>query len=340
MNNLFTNNQDLSVNKKIPWQQALSDLITDPLELLKILELDPALNDAALAAARLFPLKVTRAFVSRMEKGKVNDPLLKQILPLGAELDEHADFHMDPLQEIKVNPIKGLLHKYRGRVLVTLTSACAVHCRYCFRRHFPYAENNPGSSGWELLFDYIRQDESIKEVILSGGDPLSVSDKLLKVFIAQLATIAHVKTLRFHTRIPVVLPERITDEFISCLSSVSLNTVMVIHMNHAAEMNEEVKSSLLKLKDAGLTLLNQAVLLKGVNDDVETLAKLSEVLFDAGVLPYYLHVLDKVKGTKHFDVDENLARDLHAGLNQLLPGYLVPRLVREEAGKAGKTWLR
>jgi EF-P beta-lysylation protein EpmB len=327
------------VNKKNDWQKALTDLITDPKELLQLLELDDGLLEAANAAARLFPLKVPRRFVANMEKGNPHDPLLRQVLPLGMELDQHSDFHSDPLQEREANPVPGLLHKYHGRVLLTLTSACAVHCRYCFRREFPYHENNPGTNGWGLLFDYIRQDASITEVILSGGDPLVMPDKLLKLFTDQLEQIPHVKRLRFHTRIPVVLPERITDEFVAWISSVSLNPVIVIHMNHPREMSETVKAAMLKLRKAGVTVLNQSVLLRGVNDDVVILTQLSEVLYEAGVLPYYLHVLDKVQGTAHFDMKQESALALHEALMHALPGYLVPRLVREEAGKKSKTLL-
>jgi EF-P beta-lysylation protein EpmB len=327
------------VTKKHVWQEALSDLITDPKELLTLLELDPALLEAAESAARQFPLKVPRHFVAQMEKGNPLDPLLMQVLPLGAELEEHADYIRDPLQEVKKNPIPGLLHKYHGRVLLTLSSACAVHCRYCFRRNFPYDENNPGTSGWSLLLKYIKEDTSITEVILSGGDPLSMSDKLLKLFCDQLQLIPHVKRLRFHTRLPVVLPERITTEFTDWIASVSLKTVVVIHMNHPREMSEAVKEAMQKLREAGVTLLNQSVLLKDVNDNVATLAELSETLFAAGVLPYYLHVLDKVQGAQHFDMQEKVATELHKALVHLLPYYLVPRLVREEAGKPAKTML-
>lgn len=327
------------MQKKRIWQEALSELITDPKELLDILELDPALLGAALAAAQKFPLKVTRSFASRMQKGNINDPLLKQILPLGIELNLASGYIDDPLQEKAVNPVPGLLHKYQGRVLITLTSACAVHCRYCFRRSFPYAENNPGTSGWEQIFNYIKNDNSITEVILSGGDPLAVSDKLLNLFTRQLADIAQVKRLRFHTRLPVVLPERITQEFIDWLAQLPFDVVMVIHANHAQEVNEDVRQALLAMRNAGVQLLNQAVLLKDVNNNVEALKQLNEELFTAGVLPYYLHVLDKVQGAAHFDIPIEEAYELHAALSRELPGYLVPRLVCEQPGRPSKTIL-
>lgn len=325
--------------KKRSWQEALSDLITDPRELLTLLELDPGLLDAALAAARVFPLKVPRGFAARMQKGNLNDPLLKQVLPLGAELHEVAGYDTDPLQEVQANPIPGLLHKYHGRVLVTLTSACAIHCRYCFRRHFPYEENNPGRLGWEKIFAYIQQKDSISEVILSGGDPLATSDKLLALFTDQLTRIPHVKRLRIHTRLPVVLPERITPAFIEWITALKLETVIVIHANHAQELNEEVRQSLHALRQAGVTLLNQTVLLKGVNDDDHNLIALSEALFSAGVLPYYLHVLDKVAGAAHFDLPLSRAQALHQALASRLPGYLVPKLVCEQPHASSKTLL-
>lgn len=327
----------MAENKKYAWQEALSNLITDPKELLTMLELSPSLLDPALAAALAFPLKVPRSFVSRIEKGNPNDPLLKQILPLGVELNVTPGYETDPLQELAVNPIPGLLHKYYGRVLVTLTGACAVHCRYCFRRHFPYADNNPGTRGWEKISAYIKQETSISEVILSGGDPLAVSDKLLKLFSDSLADLPHLKRLRIHTRLPVVLPERITEEFIAWITSVKLKTVIVIHANHAREINQDVKAALNKLSAAGIMLLNQSVLLRGINDDETSLIELSETLFSAGVLPYYLHVLDKVSGAQHFDLPLTRAHELHAGLVRALPGYLVPRLVCEEPGKPSKT---
>jgi len=321
------------------WQEALSDLITDPRELFKLLDLDPALLDASFAAAREFPLKVPRNFVARIQKGNIHDPLLRQILPLGAELNKTLGYEADPLHEANVNPIPGLLHKYYGRVLVTLTSACAVHCRYCFRRYFPYDENNPGTSGWEKIFSYLKFNTSINEVILSGGDPLAVSDKLLASFVTQLSLISNIKRLRFHTRLPIVMPERITDEFVNWLSQIKMDVIIVVHANHPNEINNEVKKSFLKLRDAKIVLLNQSVLLKNLNDDVDTLKELSETLFSAGVLPYYLHILDKVQGAAHFDIPLEKAFALHAELSKCLSGYLVPKLVCEEPGAPAKTLL-
>lgn len=324
---------------KTTWQEALSNLVTDPEELLHLLELDSSLLASARAATRLFPLKVPRGFVERMQKGNLNDPLLKQVLPLGAELVAVEGYEQDPLQELSANPVPGLLHKYASRVLVTITSACAVHCRYCFRRYFPYTENNPGTRGWEQIMDYIQQDASINEVILSGGDPLAVSDKMLAAFVEQLTLIPHVKTLRFHTRLPVVLPERITPHFVEWLASLPFNLVMVIHANHPQEINADVQHALSLLKKTNVCLLNQSVLLKGINDNAEALIQLSTILFNSGVLPYYLHVLDKIQGAAHFDVEFIRASELHHAIAKSLPGYLVPKLVREEPGYVSKTLL-
>lgn len=329
----------LAFGGKDTWQDALSQLVTDPEELLALLALSRELLQPAQLASLAFPLKVPRGYLSRIEKGNPNDPLLKQILPLGVELDVMPGYSKDPLQEIEVNPVPGLLHKYHGRVLVTLTSACAVHCRYCFRRHFPYADNNPGTQGWAKIADYIRGDETITEVILSGGDPLSVSDRLLQAFTEQLHSIPHLKRLRIHTRIPVVLPERVTTGLLNWLKALPYQTVMVIHANHPQEINDEVAIALQAMRNAGVMMLNQTVLLRDINDDVATLAALSESLFAAGVMPYYLHVLDKVRGAQHFDLPLAKAKALHAELAAVLPGYLVPRLVQEEPGKPAKTTL-
>lgn len=324
---------------KSGWQAALADLITDPAELLSQLGLDPDWLPAAREAVKAFPLKVPRKFLNRIEKGNINDPLLKQILPLGAELQITPGYNEDPLAEKKANPIPGLLHKYRSRALVTLTSACAVHCRYCFRRHFPYADNNPGTRGWDKMISYITDHPEINEIILSGGDPLAVSDKLLGMFINKIQTVTHIRRLRIHTRLPIVMPERVTPTLIETLSRFNGQIIVVIHANHPQEIDAEVKEGLNRLGENGIHLLNQAVLLKGVNDDAVILAELSETLFDARVLPYYLHVLDKVQGAQHFDLPISTAKKLHTELLTMLPGYLVPRLASEEPGKASKTWV-
>lgn len=327
------------LKKRQFWQEALADLITDPEELLTLLNLDAGLLEAAKAAAIVFPLRVPKGFIARMEKGNPRDPLLLQVLPLGAELTSPPDYQRDALQEKHVNPIPGLLHKYASRVLVTLTSACAVHCRYCFRRYFPYDDNNPGRAGWDKIMEYLQLNHAVNEVILSGGDPLSVSDTLLQAFTARLAAVPHIKRLRIHTRLPIVLPERITDEFIAWTQTLPFKLIIVIHCNHPQEINDDVHVMLKRLHHAGILVLNQSVLLKQVNDDADVLAELSEKLFAADVLPYYLHLLDKVEGAAHFDMKFETAQKIYGELAARLPGYLVPKLVREIPGELSKTFL-
>jgi len=324
-----------SPNKPNPWQTALINAVTDPKELLEILALDSHWLEPAVAASKLFPLKVPREFITRMQKGDPYDPLLQQILPIGAEFAQIEHYTEDPLQEKNANPVPGLLHKYYGRVLLTITGACAINCRFCFRRHFPYAENNPGTAGWNQVFDYIAKDPSITEVLLSGGDPLAVSDGTLRHFIERLAAIPHVKRVRVHSRLPIVVPERITTELLEWMTATRLQTILVTHCNHPQEINGAVTAALRRL--TGIPLLNQSVLLKGINDQAAVLIALSESLFAAGVHPYYLHFKDKTQGTAHFEVPLEQAKALHRQMQQKLPGYLVPKLVVEEPGEPAKT---
>lgn len=324
------------LQNKNPWQTALIQAVTEPKELLELLELDRDLLPQAESASKLFPLKVPRGLIARMQKGNRYDPLLLQVLPLALEHRDIDGYIKDPLDEKQYNPVPGLLHKYHGRVLLTMTSVCGIHCRYCFRRHFPYADNNPGSSGWNQALAYIAKDPTIHEVILSGGDPLAMSDHLLREFTQKLSLIPHLTRLRIHSRMPVVLPERISDDFMAWISELKLKTALVIHCNHPNEIDQTVKEALDKLIKSGVLLLNQTVLLKGINDTIETLMKLSETLFAAGVIPYYLHVLDKVQGAAHFDLERSIAQDLHSEMTQKLSGYLVPRLVTEQAGAPAK----
>ena len=325
-----------NAHKAAGWQQSLANAVTNPEELLKLLELDMQLLAPALSAARLFPLKAPREFISRIEKSNINDPLLRQLLPLGEETHITPGYDEDPLQEANANPIPGLLHKYHNRVLLTFTGACAINCRYCFRRHFPYGDNNPGRSGWDKAIDYIAANANINEVILSGGDPLIANDRTLQIFSDKLNALTHVKRLRIHTRIPVILPDRITADFIAWLKQLRQKPVMVIHCNHAQEINQPVREAIQQLANAGVTLLNQSVLLKGINDDADVLANLSEALFETGVQPYYLHVPDKVQGTAHFDLNRAQAQALHDALRIRLSGYLVPKLVYEQPGALAK----
>lgn len=321
------------------WQRELSRAITQPDALISALALDPALLAGANAGAKAFGLRVTPSYLARMRRGDVNDPLLRQVLPLDAELDEQTGYVADPLQEREYTLAPGLLKKYTGRALLITTQACAIHCRYCFRREFPYDEQQEeqGASRWSSALAAIAADESIEEVILSGGDPLSLSDARLESLTAGIQAIAHVRRLRVHTRQPIVLPTRVDAGLIGWLASVHLPTVFVLHTNHANEIDAEVRAACARLRAAGVTLLNQSVLLRGVNDDVDVLADLSRTLFDAGVTPYYLHLPDRVRGTAHFDVPEARAHRLIDQLTARMSGYLVPRLVREVPGAPSKT---
>lgn len=329
-----------SVLRQVPaWQSRLARAITDPAELLAAVGLGAEWLSAAQAAARLFPLRVPRGFVARMRPRDPHDPLLRQVLPLAEECLTAEGFSADPVGDMAAIAAPGVLHKYRARVLLTVTGACAVHCRYCFRRHFPYADANPAADRWRAALAYIAGDDSIAEVILSGGDPLTLSDRRLAELVRQLETIRHVRRLRLHTRLPIVLPERVNDELLAWLGDTKLKTAIVVHANHAQEIDGPVREALAALKAAGVELLNQSVLLRGVNDNADVLAELSEKLFEAGVLPYYLHMLDKVQGAAHFGVNETAARRLMTELQARLPGYLVPRLVREIPDMPGKVAL-
>lgn len=322
------------------WQQLLADAIKDPAQLCRELELDPHVLESALPAVRNFPLRVPRSFVAKMRRGDPRDPLLLQVLPLAAEMESAPGFGVDPVGDLASRATHGLLQKYAGRALLIATGACAVHCRYCFRRHFPYAEESALSHGWEGALNHLQSDPRLSELILSGGDPLSLSDRRLKQLTDGLAAIPHVRRLRIHTRYPLVLPERIDEDLIAWLTSIELQKVIVLHANHPREIDASTRQACRRLRDAGATLLNQSVLLAGINDAVATLAELSESLFDCGVLPYYLHVLDRVQGAAHFDLPEAKALELHTELTARLPGYLVPKLVREVAGAAAKTAVR
>lgn len=312
-------------------------MVRDGKELLQLLQLDPDAMPDISAALGQFPLRVPRHFVGKMRPGDWRDPLLLQVLPQKAENDPQPGFVDDPLGERHANPVPGLIHKYHGRVLMITTPACAVHCRYCFRRNFPYQDNNPSRAHWQQALDYISARPDIGEVILSGGDPLSASDDYLADLIARIAAIPHVHTIRLHSRLPVVLPARVTDSLLQVLTQHRMQTVLVIHSNHPNELDQDTATALQNLRRAGITLLNQSVLLKGINDDADTLATLSERLFQCHTLPYYLHLLDKVRGAGHFECSQQRAQQLRGSLLARLPGYLVPRLVREEAGASSKT---
>lgn len=319
------------------WQAQLAGAVRDPRELLRRLGLGEAWLPGAEAGHALFEVRVPAPYLARIRPGDPADPLLRQVLPLGEEALAAPGYVADPLAEADHTPARGLIHKYAGRVLLIASPTCAVNCRYCFRRHFPYAENAPSRTQWQETLAYLREDASIHEAILSGGDPLAASDRQLAWLVERLAAIPHLKRLRIHTRLPVVIPDRIDAALLDWLSTTRLQKVVVLHVNHAQEIDDAVIDACQRLHDAGVTLLNQSVLLRGVNDDVDTLAELSERLFEAGVLPYYLHVLDPVEGASHFDVADDEARELVAELRKLLPGFLMPTLVREVPGEASKT---
>lgn len=321
------------------WKHELRDLITDVNELWQLLELPEQFLLAAQKAAKTFPLRVTKSFLGRMQTGNVNDPLLKQCLPWHFELEEQPkDYQQDALNELEASKVPGLLHKYHGRVLLVATGSCAINCRYCFRRHFPYDEHYLGGDNLVRIIDYIGNNKEIFEVILSGGDPLMLTDAALQKIITALEELSHVKTLRIHSRLPVVLPSRITPEFLAMMQKSRLKKVMVIHANHAQELDQEVLLALNSLRIHQWYLLNQSVLLKGINDNVSDLVSLQHQLFELGVLPYYLHLLDRVNATAHFEVSLEQAQSLVWQMMQRLPGYLVPKLATEIPG-LGCKWI-
>ncbi len=330
-------NQQRLVKEPTPdWQQSLADLITNPKTLLELLHLKPEQVGLCSSNSLSFPLRVPREYVARMRVGDPQDPLLLQILPTKQELLAMPGYSHDPLQEQQANKLPGLIHKYRGRVLLTVTGTCAINCRYCFRQNFSYEENNPGRAGWQKIVDYVAADPSINEIIFSGGDPLIAKDNLLAQIIQQFSVLPQIKRLRIHTRLPIVIPQRVTEELTALLIKSGLQIIVVVHANHPNEIDASVEESMQLMRNAGITVLNQAVLLKNINDDALVLAELSEKLFACGCLPYYLHALDKVVGSAHFDVEISRAREIHWQLSQILPGYLVPKLVKEVPGVLSK----
>ncbi len=319
------------------WLQQLADVVTEPAELLQLLSLDQHADLAAGADARkLFALRVPRAFIARMKKGDATDPLLLQVLTSRQEFIDAPGYSTDPLDE-QSSVVPGLLHKYRNRALLLVKGGCAVNCRYCFRRHFPYQDNQGNKRNWQAAIDYIATHPELDEIIFSGGDPLMAKDHELAWLVDALEKIPHLKRLRIHTRLPVVIPARITEGLCQILADTRLQVLLVSHINHAQEIDDELRYGMQMLKRAGVTLLNQSVLLRDVNDDAQTLADLSNALFDAGILPYYLHVLDKVQGAAHFFVSDEEARVLVRQLLAMVSGYMVPKLAREIGGEPSKT---
>lgn len=319
------------------WTQQQAQVITDPAELLAMLGLSREQLPAALQAAADFPLRVPRSYAARIRPGDAKDPLLRQVLASGEELREVPGYHADPLAEAMHTPVPGILHKYHGRVLLVVTGACAVHCRYCFRRHFPYQSHLPTAARLDEALAWLAGRQDIEEVILSGGDPLSLSDRRLGELIAQLAAIPHLRRLRIHSRLPVVIEGRITEELVAMLDEQRWRATLVLHANHANELAPSLRGEIRRLQSAGVMVLNQAVLLRGVNDSLAAQEALNLALFEHGVLPYYLHQLDRVAGAAHFAVPDDEALALHAALRTRLPGYLVPALVRELPGDLSKT---
>jgi EF-P beta-lysylation protein EpmB len=318
------------------WQRELAGAFNDPAALLDYLGLEPALLPAARRAAAHFPLRVPRYYAALMTPGDADDPLLRQVLPLAEELCETPGFVQDPVGDLAAKAGDGLLQKYHGRALLITTGVCAVHCRYCFRRHYPYSEEQAGRDQWSGVLSELAARPDISEVILSGGDPLSLADQRLAPLLHGLEALPQLQRLRIHTRLPVVLPQRLSDELTALLAGTRFPTSLVLHANHPRELTPRLGAALQPLRQAGITLLNQAVLLAGVNDDLETQVKLGEGLFALGILPYYLHQLDSVAGAAHFRVSDAAAQRLHRGMRDRLPGYLLPRLVSEVPGAPAK----
>ncbi|HZP11334.1 MAG TPA: EF-P beta-lysylation protein EpmB [Nevskiaceae bacterium] len=319
------------------WQRALQDAFTRPAELLDFLGIDPSLPILELAQRRAFPLRVPRGYAARMRKGDPRDPLFLQVWPSPREADVVEGFSEDAVGDLAKLKDGGLIQKYEGRALVVATGACGVHCRFCFRRHFPYSDALASRDHWQSALKQIAADRSISEVILSGGDPLSLTDDKLAELTEALEFVGHVKRLRIHTRQPIVLPERVDEGLLCWLARGRLQKVMVVHANHANEIDAAVAAALRSIRDAGVTVLNQSVLLRGVNDNVDAQHDLAVRLFECGAMPYYLHLLDRVQGTAHFEVRPEEGASIVQQLSARLPGYLVPKLVREEAGAPAKT---
>lgn len=326
--------------ERTPWAASLAQAIRDPDTLITRLNLPDTLRAAARTAALQFPVMVPESYLARMRPGDPRDPLLLQVLPLAAEENEVPGFQPDAVGDHAARSAPGLLHKYAGRVLLVTTGACAVHCRYCFRRHYPYGEEPRRMSDWEPAFEAIAADDSIDEVILSGGDPLMLTDQRLAEILHRLESIPHLARVRFHSRLPIVLPDRITDDFLRLLQGTRLQSIFVVHANHPAEIEGDCRDALLRLVRGGIPTLNQAVLLRGINDQADVLEDLSRKLINVGVMPYYLHQLDRVAGAAHFEVNEREGLALIERLRARLPGYGVPQYVRERSGEPSKTPVR
>ena len=328
--------QNTPFREALSWLDYLAEATNDPEKLLEQLNLPKERFKQDIAARRLFPLRVPQPFIEKMEKGNPHDPLFLQVMSSQQEFFQTAGFSRDPLQE-QQSAVPNILHKYHNRVLLMVKGGCAINCRYCFRRHFPYQDNKGNKQNWQTALDYIAQHREIEEVIFSGGEPLMAKDHELDWLLTALEQIEHVKTVRIHTRLPVVIPQRITSQLCQRLQQSRLNKVLVTHINHPNEIDRTLAMYLDRLRVANVVLLNQSVLLKGVNDNAEVLKKLSDKLFSVGVLPYYLHLLDKVQGAGHFYLDDQQALAIYRQLQKISSGYLVPKLAREIAGEPNKT---
>ena len=318
------------------WQASMRAAIRDPVELCQRLGLPAAVARRGRQGAAKFPVFVPPEFLARMRRQDETDPLLRQVLPLSDETKIAPGYHLDPVGDRAATLLPGFVKKYRGRVLLIVTGTCAVHCRYCFRRHYPYTEAPRDMANWQPALDAINADDQISEVLLSGGDPLTVGDVRLAELAMRIADIAHVRRLRVHTRLPIMIPQRVNDELLDWLTETRLGAIVVVHANHARELDETVVAALARLGDAGIPVLNQAVLMRGINDSVDALAELSERLLDARVMPYYLHQLDRVQGAAHFEVPVHEGKRIVQWLRDRLPGYAVPRYVREVPGALSK----
>lgn len=327
----------IKTQNPITWSQHLAQAISSVEDLVTSLGLAKELTSSGEQAHQAFKIFVPRPYLSRMEYGNPNDPLLRQVMPDAAEMLKVQGYNKDPLAEADHNPQKALVHKYKSRVLVITTGVCAVNCRYCFRRHFPYGDNQLAQSEWQSVMAYIKKYPEVNEVILSGGDPLMMKDALLADKVRQIEALPQIKRLRIHSRLPVVIPARVCDDMLNWIKTSRLDIVMVLHINHANEVDQEFSHAMKRLKEAGVTLLNQGVLLKDINDSVEAQVNLSEAVFSAGILPYYLFTLDPVEGAAHFDVTIEEAQLLMGKVAAELPGYLVPKLAKEIPGQTAKT---
>jgi len=344
-------NPNKSTSRHAGWQRELAQAIRGSEELLRRLHLDPddpqtqqilltaGIRFADQDTLQRFPVLVPENFLARMTPGDPRDPLLRQVLPIAEESESVEGFVSDPVGDLDARRTVGVLQKYAGRVLLIATSACAVHCRYCFRRDYPYSEEPRRLEDWQPALDEIAADTSITEVIFSGGDPLMLNDSRLSILCSAIDQISHLERIRFHTRLPIVLPARVTDELICLLKGLRTQPIMVVHANHGNELVGDCADALRKLVRSGIPVLNQAVLLAGINDNLDALETLCQRLINLGVMPYYLHQLDRVSGTAHFEANRELGRRLIQNLATRLPGYAVPRFVQEISGEPGKTAL-